>query len=179
MSAKILELLKKEVDSCLNIYCVLASPSSFVFEERVKALCFHCASYSTKWTCPQKMPKINYEKVFSEYKNGLLVYCKFDNIKEEEFPEIRKKSTNLLHKELLKLEKICWNNNLPMAISFIGGGCKLCKNGCADDKCRNPYLARIPLEATGINVIKSLEKIEIDVSFPVKETLCRYGLLLF
>ena len=46
-----------------------------------------------------------------------------------------------------------------MAISFIGGSCKLCKNGCAKDKCNNPGMARIPLEATGVNVIKSLDNI--------------------
>jgi len=48
----------------------------------------------------------------------------------------------------LKMEKLLWEKNNSTAISFIGGSCKLCKNGCGSDKCNNPYMARSPLEAT-------------------------------
>ena len=68
-------------------------------------------------------------------------------------------------------------NNNSLAISFIGGSCKLCKNGCGKERCNNPGMARIPLEATGVNVIKTLENIGIKVQFPIKDRFYRYGLI--
>lgn len=54
---------------------------------------------------------------------------------------------------------------------------KLCKNGCAKDKCNNPGMARIPLEATGVNVIKSLANIGIKIEFPLIDKFYRFGLI--
>ena len=147
------------------------------FEERVKIKCFHCKRYNKKWTCPPKMPDLDYKKIISEYSNIVAVVCKY-YINKETFEEDRNKSTNILHKLLLQSEKILWENNYPMAISFIGGSCKLCENGCDEHSCRNPHLARIPIEATGINVINTMKKY-IDISFPPKEYIYRVGLLLW
>lgn len=150
-----------------------------VFEERMKLLCFHCACYNSKFTCPPKIPEINYKKMIEEeYENALAVYCVFD-VDKQTFPSIRKKSTNILHKALLKLEKILWDNNFPTAVSFIGGGCKLCKDGCGKEKCSNPYAARISMEATGINVVKTYKNIGVDIIFPPQNTLGRYGLIVW
>jgi predicted metal-binding protein len=113
-----------------------------------------------------------------EYTNGLLVYCQMP-FKEEEYKAVRTESTNLVHKALLNLEKVLWDQNYPLAVSYIGGSCKLCKNGCAADHCRNPYLSRIPIEATGINLITTLKKVGIEIAFPVTDCLSRYGLLLW
>lgn len=48
----------------------------------------------------------------------------------------------------------------------------LCK-----DKCNNPGMARIPLEATGVNVIKSLDNIGIKIEFPLINKFYRFGLI--
>ena len=66
-----------------------------------------------------------------------------------------------------------------MCLSYIGGSCRLCKSGCGKDRCNNPYLARIPLEATGVNVVESARKYGISIEFPVKEFLIRIGLILW
>jgi predicted metal-binding protein len=138
-----------------------------VFEERMKLLCFHCACYNSTFTCPPKIPEINYKKMIEdEYENALAVYCVFD-VDEQ------------THKALLKLEKILWDNNFPTAVAFIGGGCKLCKDGCGKEKCNNPYAARISMEATGINVVKTYKHIGVDIIFPPQNTLGRYGLIVW
>jgi predicted metal-binding protein len=95
------------------------------------------------------------------------------------FQEKRTQSTNNVHKALLYLEKEMYYANHSLAISFIGGSCKLCKNGCNEKRCVNPELSRMPLEATGCNVVESLKKVDIDVTFPITDTLYRYGLLLW
>lgn len=97
-----------------------------------------------------------------------------------EFEEVRRNSTVLLHKSLLRAEKKLYENNLPFGISFIGGSCKLCKDGCSKEKCRLPSLSRIPLEATGVDVIEFVKKeLDINVVFPPDEFLYRFGLLLW
>ena len=40
-------------------------------------------------------------------------------------------------------------------------------------------MARIPMEATGINVIKTLKEVGYDINFPIEDSLSRVGLLLW
>lgn len=174
-----LELLKKELLACdSSLKLALAPPSIFVFEERVKLLCFHCVKYNNCFTCPPKIPKLNYKRIINEYKNCAVVYCNM-NFNKKNYEEIRSASTNLIHRAILRLEKVLRDHNNPMVLSFIGGSCKLCKGGCPSDKCRNSYLARIPVEAIGINLVKSLEKINIKIKFPVIDNIYRYGLIFW
>lgn len=149
-------------------------------EERVRLKCFHCKNYKNKWTCPPKIPEIDYAKLFKEYENSAIVYCKMPYGSVEEFNIIRVESTNLLHRMLLQLEEILYKNNIPIALSFIGGSCKLCKDGCNKEKCRQPNLSRIPLEATGVNVISLVkDTLDMDIVFPPTNNLYRVGLLLW
>lgn len=147
------------------------------FEQRNEILCFYCARYNNKWTCPPRIPKSDYKQVFSEYDHALFVYNLLP-IKDD-YQKVRTDSSVLLHRALLEVENYLLQNGNAVRISFIGGSCKLCKNDCAPDKCRNPYQARIPLEATGVNVIKTAEKCGIEVKFPVVEMISRIGLVLW
>ena len=152
--------------------------SNLIFEERVLLQCRHCSKHKVVWTCPPNLPDIDFRKLFSEYDNALIVYCKIP-FTEDTFDIVRVDSSNLLHRTLLEAEKFLWGNDHPLAVSFIAGSCKLCTNGCDPHGCRQPTLARIPLEATGVNVVKSLESINLTISFPPKDNLYRLGLLLW
>ncbi|MBZ9636011.1 DUF2284 domain-containing protein [Clostridium sp. FP1] len=171
------DILKK---SSHSLYYKEINIEDIKLEERVSMKCFQCKKYNKSWTCPPKIPNIRYKKMFEEYENAVLVYCKisFDDL--EEFEQIRRESTNLLHKTLLKLEEGLYKTNYPLATSFIGGSCKLCKDGCGKDECRLPQQARIPLEATGVNVMQLFQKSTgIELIFPPKKVLFRVGLLLW
>jgi predicted metal-binding protein len=144
----------------------------------VRLNCFYCNKYGINWKCPPKIPQLDYQQVIKEYKNGCFVYKKFE-IDAETYPSIRIESTNSLHKTLLEMEQILFSESGGLCLSFIGGSCKLCKNGCGVDRCNNPYLARIPLEATGINIVESAKKYNIYIKFPVKTSLIRLGLILW
>lgn len=152
--------------------------TKLVFEERVLLNCFHCARRGVNWTCPPNIPDVDYGKLLSEYDNVLLVYGKIPFTKEK-MNIIRRDSTNLLHRALLDAEQLLWENDYPLAMCFIGGSCKLCTQGCDESRCRQPTLARIPLEATGINVVKSAANVGLSISFPPKDYLYRVGLLVW
>lgn len=157
------------------------SPKDAIFEECVKMNCYYCSKYGLNWRCPPNLPKVDYEKVFSEFENGLLVYFNFSIPNMMQFEAIRMESSNRLHKTLLQLEKWLYENNRPTAISFGGGSCKLCKGGCGKERCNNPEKSRSPLEATGVNVVKTAKRHGIDIVFPPVEggTLMRIGLLMW
>ncbi|CEN25986.1 DUF2284 domain-containing protein [Paraclostridium sordellii] len=153
---------------------------NITFEERVRLQCFHCEKYNQKWTCPPHIDTINFKKVFSEYSNSMVIYCKIPFKNNSEYKKVRHESTNLIHKTLLELEKLLYNNNYSFGISFIGGSCKLCKDGCDEDKCRLPHLSRIPLEATGVNVISFIKsELDFEIKFPLDDYMYRFGLLLW
>lgn len=173
MKDKLIELIKSK-SSYLDAEMI--DYSELVFEERVLLKCFHCARYGVNWTCPPKLPDKNYQKIISECNNLLLAYCKMP-FTEKNMDIVRRDSTNLLHRALLAAEKVLWDSNYPLAISFIGGSCKLCDGGCDPHGCRQPTLARIPLEAAGINVAESLKDKDLNIVFPPKGYFYRVGLL--
>ena len=158
---------------------VFINPSDLIFEENVKINCFYCGKYDNNWRCPPNLPDIDYAKMMKEYEHGLFVVLRYKIENEDEYAGIRNESSVTLHKLLLSLEKWMWNNNQSTAISFIGGSCKLCKGGCGKDRCNNPYMSRSPLEAIGVNIIKSANKYGIDIKFPTNKELMRIGLLLW
>lgn len=150
-----------------------------VFEERVKQKCFHCKNYNRKWTCPGHLPAVDYRKLVEEYEHAAVIICKMpidNNIVDE---ETRYKSTNMVHRAMLWLESELYKRNNSLSVSFIGGSCKLCKNGCNSERCVNPELSRVPWEAMGCNVVATLKNIGIDVVFPPRDYLYRYGLFLW
>lgn len=147
---------------------------NLVFEERVRLKCFQCRNYRTKWTCPGRLPAFDFLRLLGEYVHMAVIVAKSDGVVEEQIRE----AGNQLHRAMLHLEKELYNRNEPMATSFIGGSCELCKDGCNKDACVHPEQARIPWDATGCNVTRSLANIGIEVDFSGKE-ICRYGLLVW
>lgn len=154
------------------------SAGELLFEERVKMNCFYCEKYKNNWKCPPNIPEIDYSKMFSEFDNLAFLYVRM-KLDSEKSEIVRRESSTVLHKALLEAEKYLYMNNNSIALSFIGGSCKLCKNGCGLEKCNNPYMARTPMEATGVNVIKSAENVGINISFPTDTEMIRLGLLLW
>ena len=162
-----------------NVSVALMDPKDAVFEENVKMNCFYCGKYGNNWRCPPNLPDLDYPRLFSEFSHGAFVWLSYDITDQGMYDQIRAESSVVLHKVLLKLEKWMWDHDSPNALSFGAGSCKLCKGGCGKDRCNNPYLSRSPLEATGVNVIKTAKKYGIDIKFPTDKQLMRLGLLLW
>lgn len=167
-------------DSAPDAEYVFMDPKEAVFEENVKMNCFYCGKYGNNWKCPPNLPNnIDYKKMFAEFDEGVFVVYRFDISDAQQFESIRTESSVILHKQLLKLEKWMYDHNMSNAVSFGAGSCKLCKGGCGKERCNNPYMSRSPLEAVGVNVIKTIKKYGIEIRFPTKKELMRVGLLLW
>lgn len=149
-----------------------------VYEERVKMSCFYCSRYGSNWRCPPRIPEVDYRKMLSEYDHAAFVWVDMP-FTGQTYTDVRSESSVTLHRALLDLEEYLLEQGASLTLSFIGGSCKLCKNGCGKDKCNNPYQSRSPLEATGVNVVKSAAKYGIRITFPVTDHLIRMGLLLW
>jgi predicted metal-binding protein len=106
--------------------------------------------------------------VKSEYPNAIVLKVTM-SITIENFELVHFKITNIMHLCLRKLEKLLYDNNDSLAVSFIGGSCKLCKNDCNLHSCANPTQARIPLEAIGVNIIvETMKSQNLNITFPKK-----------
>jgi predicted metal-binding protein len=172
------ETVKQLKEDFPDFNIVGINPSCLIFEERVRLNCFYCNKYGHNWKCPPRIPEIDYKKLVTEYYRACFVY-KIYPINSESYPSIRIESTILLHKTLLEMEKILFEESNGLCLSFIGGSCKLCKGGCGLECCNNPYSARMPLEAIGVNIVDSAKRYNINIEFPVKENLIRLGLILW
>lgn len=166
------------LDETIKLDGFIIDINELVFEKRMAMNCFYCGKYGQNWRCPPKLPQIDYKAMFAEFDKGAMVHVKvpFDN---DNYEQIRTNSSIILHKGLLKIEKYLWNHNNSTYLSFIAGACKLCKNGCGENRCNNPYLSRSPIEATGINVVKTAAKYGFDITFPPKEYIIRCGLIVW
>lgn len=150
-----------------------------VFEERVRLKCFQCRNYRAKWTCPGRLPAFDFPRLLGEYEHMAVIICRQQSaVSSQTSMDGFREAGNNLHRAMLYLEKELFNRNEPMATSFIGGSCELCKEGCNPDACVHPEQARIPWDATGCNVTRSLANIGIEVVFSGKD-VCRYGLLVW
>ena len=156
---------------------VYIDPKDIVFDPRVGLLCLNCGRYGKKKTCPPFIPNLDYQTIVRAYSQALLVAVRMTVAPDRSFAQIREASTNALHQMLLLLEKIAFTRNAYYAASFIGGSCKLCPDECGD-LCRKPNEARMPMEAVGIDVIKTAEHAGLFLRFPAEESISRVGLLL-
>lgn len=150
-----------------------------VFEERVRLKCLHCPNYGVKWTCPGKLPQLDFRKILNEYDHAAVVISKVENRQSDVKNGAFRQAANTLHKAMLYMERELFKRNHPMAEAFIGCNCQLCKDGCPVEGCAHPAEARLPWDATGCNVVKTLEKVGVHVVFPPEAYIYQYGLLVW
>jgi len=85
----------------------------------------------------------------------------------------------MIHKKIVSERQRLFFEKHYLIIGFGAGSCKLC------DKCSFPCCwpdkALIPIEATGIDVIKMMKKFNVDINFPVEKFshICRIGAIFY
>jgi len=146
--------------------------------------CRTCPRFGTKPTCQPNIPEFDYfNRLVQSYKYGLLIGKSYQYENSDQYDKIRAESSPRLQDILLMLEKQAFQRNYYWAVGFIGGSCRGCNNCPKDGKvCATPSRGRIPMEAIGIDVIKtcSLKGIKIPAfPHPVENGhLYRIGLIL-
>ncbi len=173
-------------------------PSKWVvIDERVRLKCEvpRCAGYGQFLTCPPHVMSVDaFMRVRSDYKRGLLVQVEAKNIDSTDKGKGRINQTILkenkkLHRpfklKLLEIveavESAAFKKGMRFAAGLVGGSCVLCKR-CVNDKfsetCRHPFRARPPMEAVGIDVVKTAQNAGLPIHLSSSKNVVWTGLVL-
>jgi predicted metal-binding protein len=77
------------------------------------------------------------------------------------------KEKKKIHLTMLELEKAAFNAGYTFALGFTSGSCSLCEEcNVNEGDCVYPSMARFPEHAVGVNIKKTVEKVNMSVSFP-------------
>jgi predicted metal-binding protein len=168
-----------------------------VIDERVRLKCEvpRCAGYGRYLTCPPYvMPVDIFRGILSRYKWCLLAQVEAKDINSMDKGKGRIDHTILkenrkLHRpfrlKLLQIvesvEAAAFKKGLYLAAGFIGGSCVLCDK-CVNEKtsevCRHPFRARPPMEAVGINVIRTVKNAGLSIHLSSPKNVIWTGLVL-
>ena len=168
-----------------------------VIDKRVRLKCEvpRCAGYGQYLTCPPHVMSVNaFSRIRSRYKWGLLVQVEAKNIDSTDKGKGRinqaiLKENKKLHRPFkLKLlevveavEAAAFKKGMRFATGFVGGSCALCKR-CVEDKnseaCRHPFRARPPMEAVGIDVVKTAQNAGLPIHLSSSKNVVWTGLIL-
>ena len=159
-----------------------------IIDDRVRLKCFVplCKHYGDL-VCPPNVPTPDeFRKYLKLYRFALLVSTEYINPpkptslaeSDEVSKEIRKKSIDLSD-ILLKMEAISLQKGYRFAAGFTGGSCRYC-DACVKTggECKTPYRARPSMEAVGIDVVATLQNVDMALEFPVSDRVKWWGLLL-
>jgi predicted metal-binding protein len=150
----------------------------FYLEEKTRELCKDCKRYGKSGSCPPFLKDIKFfERIFLSYPFGILIVKKFNIDDPKNWKELGRKSSETIRKEIKKLEKTIKATDY---VSYGAGSCKNCK--ICSPICKFPDKRLIPLEGTGINVVKLFYDLtEIELKFPVEKQgyFYRIGLFLY
>lgn len=150
-------------------FCQILPINSMVRDFRTDIKCKTCSKYGKNLTCPPYSPDFNYfTKLYASYSFAVILGKKwlYNNI--EDFNVCRVQSSVDLLNVLLQIETLANSYGFYWAVSFGAGSCKLCKVCDVSNKvCKNPDRSRYPLEATGVDVLKTCKNIGINIGdFP-------------
>ncbi len=177
-------LKNQEIVNPYGIYHnkLFLSGVSLEFDYRTTALCrYGCEKFRKKPTCPPNIPGIEYySNVLNEYEGVFVLGRKYPYSDGLFSTHWRNYSTREIHELVLKKEIELFNNGFVYSKAFIGGSCKLCSpDVCKSHKCVRPHKGRVPIEATGINILSLMTAIGLEYQEPPVDYFWRLGLVFF
>jgi predicted metal-binding protein len=149
-----------------------------IFDIKVCEACKSCKRYGLTGCCPPDIGTFEYyKKLLKSYSYGKVFIEKYVVDNPENWKEIGRTSSVELHKVLLKERQNLLNKGHYFNIILGGGSCKYCEK--CSIPCKLPQFRAIPIEATGIHVVATLDKMGMFIKFPVKKTFYRVGVILY
>jgi predicted metal-binding protein len=149
-----------------------------VFDLKVCEACKSCKRYGLVGCCPPHIGTFEYyKKLLKKYEFGKLFVEKFTVADPANYIQIGRDSSLVLHKVLLEEREKLLNEGHYFNLILGGGSCKHCKE--CSIPCKMPHMRAIPIESTGIDVVKTLYKMGMFIDFPVKKVFYRCGALLW
>jgi len=159
----------------------IIEPGEVVVDDRVRYKCmWSCPHYNTSLMCPPYTPRPEEtRRLLNQYRYALLVrregpaedFVGGNAIEERSW--IRHGRD--LHKTMLKLESSAFYRGFYLAIAMVGGCCRICYpdgacQGLEQGRCLHPYESRPSMEALGIDVLSTLDKLGWEVQVVGRES---------
>lgn len=164
----------------VNLKKLMINPKEdLIFDLKVREMCKWCKRYGKKATCFPYIESVEfYSNLLPKYNNGTIFYDFFltsDKNKEQ----IGKESSLMIHRKIISERHRLFFEGHYLIIGFGAGSCKLCDK--CSFPCRLPAKALIPIEATGMDVVKVMKKFGVEVKFPVEKLtyICRIGAIFY
>jgi len=168
-----------------------------LIDKRVRLKCEvpRCAGYGQFLTCPPHVMSVDaFSRIRSRYQWGLLVQVEARNMGSTDRAAARINRAVLKEKDkwhrpfrlqLLEVveavEAAAFKKGMRFAAGLVGGSCVLCERCVTDkvsDACRHPFRARPPMEAVGIDVIKTAQNAGLPISLSSSQNVLWTGLVL-
>lgn len=162
---------------------IAISTADIVFNPRCRLKCIVplCPNYRKNLMCPPFLPPFNEAKeMIQKYRWGILVIVETPVSQEKDKIET---GSLKVYKIVSELEKAAFNKGYRFAAGFTSDSCKLCDKCVIAEKndttCRHPLQARPSMQAMGIDVTATLEKVVTSsLEFPPKEKIMWVGMVL-
>ena len=150
------------------------------FSYKVREFCKSCKRYGYKVCCPPYIESVDYYKeLLPSFKYGILVFKKFIIDDLSKWEELGRTSSLDIYNELFKMRTQLLNKG-KFGIIYGAGSCKICST--CSSPCRFPNKKIIPLEGTGVNIVKLMKDLtKINLKYPVKKYkyFYRVGVILY
>lgn len=151
--------------------------TDLVFDLKVVEACRNCKRFGSKASCPPYVFETHYyQKLLPTYKHGIIFYEAFPVITSE-WKKLGQTSSLKIQKTVLAKREELFNTGHYFVTAFGSGSCKICPE--CQFPCRFPQKSLVPLEATGIDVVRMMEKVGVSLKFPVKKIFYRIGVVLY
>ncbi len=149
----------------------VASAKDIVVEERVVFKCVNCENYGRNRSCPPFSPKVEaFKRVLGEYTYVLVMVFKSSinssSINVENARALWDDDKKRVFNALIAIEKYAFNKGFPLAYVLRAGGCNICSKCDTNNPCKHQELLRYPICSVGINIIKTLRNLNLNIEFP-------------
>jgi len=167
----------------------IISAREVVLDDRVILKCQVplCNEYGNHLLCPPNSPSLDhFREALNKYSKGLLIQLhtsrdQLDSMSERSLKKAIYARANELHEIVNVVEKAAQELGFTFAAGFIGGACKLC-DPCVGVKsgapCKHPFKARPSMEAVGIDVHLTAERVGLGFSPDIGKEVVWNGLVL-
>ncbi|MBS7247064.1 MAG: DUF2284 domain-containing protein [Candidatus Jordarchaeales archaeon] len=175
---------------------------AIVVDERVQLKCRYppCPFYGRNRMCPPFTPTAeDFRKYLARYKHALIVQLDVpltEDIKsrirsdakleellsDKDFSKTLmrggRQAWRLLNHVISGVERESFKKGYRFAVGFAAGSCPLCDECDVNEPCKHPLEARPSMEAVGIDVQGTLEKVGLSVKWCARDIVTLTGLIL-
>jgi predicted metal-binding protein len=195
-----IESLCRKAEALGASQAVALSVDDIVVDERtgLKCLVPVCPDYGVNLMCPPNLPPISkFKEILSCYHMAILMkvamplpgLSRDSGEKKEEPPEaptpeemtIIDDAQKKLHGVVNRVEALCFAAGYRFAAGLLGGTCCVCEECVGISSglpCRHPLKARPAMEAMGIDVVATVQKAGLFLSFGQNEGRSWVGMVL-